>query len=85
MITVALTNRTEEDLVIPAGDRFCWVTAGEKKPDPLNLDQVGEVVGVDDQDHGDVIEPVHGDTGAAAVEDREVWEPAASKVNKQEN
>ena len=48
-ITVTLANRTEEDLVIPAGDRFCWVTVGDREPEPLNLDQVEEVVGADDQ------------------------------------
>ena len=69
--TVTMANWSEEDLVIPARDRFCWVAAGEEEPEPLNLDQVEEVVGVDDQVQGDVVEPIHGDVGVNAVEGKE--------------
>ena len=65
-------------MVIPAGDRFCWVTVGEQEPEPLNLYQVEEVVGVDNQVQEDAAEPVHEDVGADAVENKETRERAES-------
>ena len=55
--------------MIPAGDRFCWVTISEEKPEPLQLEEVDEVVDVADQVHEDVVEQVHEDHGADAVVD----------------
>ena len=66
-ITVTWTNQTEEEWVIPAGDRFCWVTVRDKEPEPLNLEQVEEVGGTDDQVSEEVTEPVHEDHGADTV------------------
>ena len=48
-ITVTMANRTAEDLVIPARDRFCWVTVGDERPEPLHFEEVDKVVDADDQ------------------------------------
>ena len=78
-ITVTMANRTAEDLVIPAGDRFCWVTVGDKKPEPLHFEEVVEVADIDDQVHEDVVERVHEDHGADAVGSPEVEDSMPTK------
>ena len=82
---MTISNGSEKEIVIPAGDLFCWVSAGESKPDPLNLDQVQEACGVEDQVHGDVVEPVHVEPDTVAVDEEEAWESATSKVDEKED
>ena len=83
-ITVTMANRTEEDLVIPTGDRFCWVTVGDERPEPLNFKEVNEVVDADDQVHEDVVEHVREDRGADSVGSTEVEDSTATGSEFQE-
>ena len=78
-ITVTMANRMAEDLVIPAGDRFCWVTVSEEKPEPLHLEEVDEVVDVDDQVHEDVVGRVHEGHGAEVVDSPEAEDSTPTK------
>ena len=83
-ITITKSNRTARELVIPTGDRFCWVTVGDEKPEPLDLEQVEEVVGAGDQVHEDVAELIHEGCGADTVGSTEVREHAETRSEVQE-
>ena len=60
------------------------MTIGDEKPEPLDLEQVEEVVAADDQVHEDVAEPVHEEGGAETVGSTEVGERAETRLEVQE-
>ena len=84
VITITMANRMAEDLVIPAGDRFCWVTVGDEKPEPLHFKEVVEVADIEDQVHEDVVECVHEDRGTDSEGSPEVEDSTATGSGFQE-